>query len=309
MNESQKEPLPRPLPPQERHGELGVIGVATAILLACFGRPMIALVRFSVSSQLYSHIVLIPFISLYLVWVKREHLPVPSKPNRAISCLFLLSGCAILACFWAAKLSGASLTVEDSLALTTLSFLLFFDGICIWFLGSKVLHSIRFPLAFLFLMVPFPVFFTDWVEAVLQHCSAAAALALFKLVGTPVFSTGLSMQLPDITLEVAPQCSGIHSSLALFITSLLAGHFFLRSNWKRFALAAAVIPLAIARNGFRIFTIGELCVHYGPQMIDSDIHHKGGPIFFCLSMVPFLLFLYFLIKRDATVPKATKILT
>jgi exosortase/archaeosortase family protein len=99
-------------------------------------------------------------------------------------------------------------------------------------------------------------------------------------------------------MEVAPQCSGIHSSLALFILSLLAGHLFLRSRWKRATLALAVIPLALLRNGFRVFTIGQLCVHIGPEMIDSYIHRHGGPFFFILSLVPFCILLFFLMKSD-----------
>jgi exosortase/archaeosortase family protein len=87
----------------------------------------------------------------------------------------------------------------------------------------------------------------------------------------------------------------------LFITSILAGHLFLRSPWKRSVLAAAVIPLALLRNGFRVFTIGELCVHIGPQMIDSFIHRRGGPIFFALSLLPFFLLLFFLAKSDRPV--------
>ena len=113
-----------------------------------------------------------------------------------------------------------------------------------------------------------------------------------------MFFHGLIFQLPGFSMEVAPQCSGIHSSLALFITSLLAGYFFLRSRWKRATLAVAVIPLAMLRNGFRVFTIGELCVHIGPEMINSYIHHHGGPFFFVLSLVPFFLLLYFLMRSD-----------
>jgi exosortase C (VPDSG-CTERM-specific) len=276
------------------------------MIVVCFARPLAALLRFSFSSQLYSHVGLIPLISLYLAWVNRDRLPAPSEPRRPMAFLFLAGGFAFLACYLGSLLSGAHLAPEESLGLTTLSFLLFFYAACAFIVGWATLRALAFPLAFLLFIVPFPVFFTVWVEGLLQRCSAEAALAMFKAVGTPVYSTGLAMQLPDISLEVAPQCSGIHSSLALLITSLVAAHFFLRSKWSRFALAAAVLPLAVARNGFRIFTLGELCVHYGPQMIDTDIHHKGGPIFFCLSMVPFLFFLFYLIRRDGARSKASQ---
>jgi exosortase/archaeosortase family protein len=106
-------------------------------------------------------------------------------------------------------------------------------------------------------------------------------------------------------MEVAPQCSGIHSSVALFIISLLAGYLFLRLRWKRATLALAVIPLALLRNGFRVFTIGQLCVHVGPEMINSNLHRHGGPLFFVLSLVPFFLLLFFLMKSDRVLPQTT----
>jgi exosortase/archaeosortase family protein len=73
----------------------------------------------------------------------------------------------------------------------------------------------------------------------------------------------------------------------------------LRRPWKRAVLCLAVIPLALLRNGFRVFVLGELCVHVGPQMIDSPIHHHGGPLFFVLSLVPFFLLLYWLKRTEA----------
>jgi len=55
---------------------------------------------------------------------------------------------------------------------------------------------------------------------------------------------------------------------------------------------AFVIPLGILRNGFRILVIGMLCVFVGPHMIDSPIHHRGGPLFFALSLVPLFILLW-----------------
>jgi exosortase/archaeosortase family protein len=63
-------------------------------------------------------------------------------------------------------------------------------------------------------------------------------------------------------------------------------------------LVAFIIPLGIVRNGFRILTIGLLCVHVGPHMIDSVIHHRGGPIFFALSLIPLFLLLVWLRRGD-----------
>jgi exosortase/archaeosortase family protein len=104
--------------------------------------------------------------------------------------------------------------------------------------------------------------------------------------------------LPGIALEVGQECSGIRSSLVLFITSLLAGYMFLRTPSRRAILVLAVIPLAILRNGLRIGTIGWLCAHISPDFINSAIHERGGPIFFTLSLIPFGLLLLVLRKGE-----------
>src|SRR5207244_4861510 len=97
---------------------------------------------------------------------------------------------------------------------------------------------------------------------------------------------------------IAPECSGIRSSWMLFITSLLAAHLFLKKPWRRSVLVAAVIPLGILRNGFRILVIGLLCVHVGPEMIHSALHRRGGPLFFALSLVPLFLLLWWLRRSE-----------
>jgi exosortase C (VPDSG-CTERM-specific) len=207
-------------------------------------------------------------------------------------------GACCLALFWFAVASGASLAPQDSLAFTTLAFVLCIAGTTAWFLGKSDFRRAVFPLVFLLFMVPFPMAMEHGIETFLQRGSAPPAFWLLKLAGTPVFREDMVFQLPGITLQIAPECSGIRSSIVLFMTSLVAGHLFLRSPWNRAILVGFVLPLALIRNGFRVFTIGQLCVSVGPHMIDSALHHKGGAIFFALSLVPFFLLLLVLIKRE-----------
>jgi exosortase C (VPDSG-CTERM-specific) len=281
---------------------LWAFGLATAVLVLGFSRPLYDLMRFAAGSQLYSYILLIPLISLYLIWLRRQKLPRPSEPAYKFPASALLAGSVGLVGYWLMARSSSRLALVDSLALTTCSFLLFLLGAGFLFLGQETLRPIAFPIAFLFFMSPLPASLRDWIEVFLQHTSAVAADMLFRLSSTPVFRDNLAFQLPGLSLQVAPECSGLHSSLVLFITSLLAGYLFLRAPWKRAALTLAVLPLAILRNGLRIFAIGQLCVHISPEMIHSAFHRHGGPLFFVLSLMPLLLLLVVLQKSD----RATK---
>ena len=195
----------------------------------------------------------------------------------------------MLLAYWLLLRSRLKLMEDDYLAVMMISFLLLFSGICGICLGKEGLRAIAFPLALLGFMVPIPAFAMPPIDAFLQNGSAAAAEGFFSLAFTPVLRTGMVFHLPDINLEVAKECSGIQSSMVLLITGLVAGHLFLQRPRNRAILALLMIPLGLLRNGFRVFTLGELCVHIGPQMINSPIHHRGGPIFFALSLV--LLFI------------------
>lgn len=267
--------------------------VATAVLLAAFSWPLYQLARFSFENDLYSHTLLVPFISLYLVWLMRERLPAPTAPDARLAILPLMVG-GILLVLRLALSPGP----DDALAMSILALVCLFGGICGIYLGRDTLRAVAFPLGFLVFMAPFPTAVLDWIEAGLQQWSASAAYVFFSAAGTTMFRQDTFFQLPGMKLFVAPECSGIHSTLALFITSLLAGHLFLNSPGKRLILALVVVPLAILRNGLRIFVIGELCVRIGPHMIDSYIHRHGGPIFFAISLIPFSTVLWLLLKSE-----------
>jgi exosortase len=160
------------------------------------------------------------------------------------------------------------------------------------------LRPIVFAVAFLVFMVPMPTFLTHWLEVCLQHASAEAAAVLFAVTGTTVSRQGLTFQLTGVAVEVAEECSGIHSSLVLFITSVIGGHLLLRSNVSRVVLALAVVPLAIARNGFRIYVLAALASAVDPAIMQSPLHRRGGPLFFVMSLVPFLALLWILVKLE-----------
>ncbi len=270
-----------------------------AVLLLCFSLPLYQWVRFGLGNDLYSYTLLVPLVSAYLFGSGPTAESVHPRPAFRLFG-YLSAGLGVLAaCAWLyAGVTGAGLTVQDAAALSMFAFVLSFAGLCGLTLPPAMQSRAKFPLGFLIFMVPFPVALEHGIESLLQHGSAPPAYWLFELVGTPLLREGLVFNLPGISIQIAPECSGIRSTLVLFMTSILAGHLFLRTAWRRVALTAFVIPLALARNGFRVFTIGQLCVSVGPHMIDSPIHHRGGPIFFALSLIPFFIFVFLLVRAD-----------
>ena len=274
------------------------------LLLAAFGQPLLALANYAAHSALHSHILLIPFVSAYLLYIRRDQLPRRYVADLPLGIVLLAGGLGVLLFTYWLNFAGRAPADNYYLVLLTLSFLCCLAAGGFFFFGRDWMRAAAFPLAYLIFMIPMPDAMADALETASKYASAEVANLFFQLGGTPFLRAGLIFQLPNITIEVAQECSGIRSSWVLFITSVLAANLFLKSSWRRLVLVALVIPLAILRNGFRIFVIGLLCVNAGPQMINSVIHRRGGPVFFVLSLIPFLLLLWWLRKGEIRVRPA-----
>jgi exosortase C (VPDSG-CTERM-specific) len=268
------------------------------VLVAAFAQPLLMLIRYAAGSQLYSYILLVPFVSAYLLYLRRNQLPKNYSIDLPLAILSLTIGLGILAFTWWLHFAERAPANNDYLVLLTLSFLCCLAAGGFFFFGRGWMRSAAFPLAYLIFMVPMPDAMADALETASKYASAEVANLFFHLSGMPFLRSGLIFQLPNITIEVAQACSGIRSSWVLFMTSILAANLFLKTPWRRFALVVFVIPLAILRNGFRILVIGLLCMHMGPQMIHSPIHSHGGPLFFMVSLIPFFVVLWWLHRGD-----------
>jgi exosortase C (VPDSG-CTERM-specific) len=273
-----------------------------AFLTLAFIRPLTALATYAAETDLHSHILLVPFISAYLIYIRRMQLPKEYLSSWGCALVSLFFGLASLLA--ASNIVEPALSQNDVLSLTAFSFVCLIATGGFLFLGRNWMTAAAFPFAFLIFMVPLPDGIVDRLETASKLVSAEAAALFFSIVGTPVLRDGTVFQLPGIVIEVAQECSGIRSSWVLFITSVLASYLFLKSPWRRAVLIAFVIPLGILRNGFRILVIGLLCVQVGPQMIHSTIHRQGGPLFFALSLIPLFLLLWWLRRGEVAADAA-----
>jgi exosortase C (VPDSG-CTERM-specific) len=268
------------------------------VVLVVFARPLLMLASYVVGSQLHSYILLIPFVSAYLLYSRRDQLPRKRTTDFLLTFVSLAAGLGLFVLAHALQFAGRAPTINTRIVLLTLSFLCCLAAGGFFFFGRAWMQAAAFPLAYLVFMVPMPDAMADAVETASKYASAEVANVLFHLSGTPFLRAGPIFQLPNITIEVAQECSGIRSTWVFFITSILAANLFLNATWRRFALVAFVIPIAILRNGFRILVIGILCVNVGPQMIHSIIHRRGGPVFFMLALIPFFAVLWLLRRGD-----------
>lgn len=271
-----------------------MFAVFVGLLVLVFSKPIFHLFQFAWNDELYSHIPLIPAVALYLLWLKRQEISAPRTKPTPLALMPLALGLGALVWNW----TNPGEVAEDRYASLGYAFLGFLHAGALVLLGGRLYKQMAFPLCILIFAVPMPAALTLKITAFLQHGSADVAQVFLQLSGMPLVRSGTIFRLPGFAMEVAPQCSGIHSTLALLITSVLAGYVLLREKSRRWLLALAILPLALLRNALRIFTIGQLCVLVDPEIVHSFIHKRGGPVFFAFSLIPFLLLLVFLKRSE-----------
>jgi len=261
----------------------GLFLLATAIALWMLYGPLRNFLHSSQGSELYSHIILIPLISAYLFFVDRK--AIFSDPAHSYAPGIVLSVTGLML-FLAGTSQQPALNQPDYASVITLSAAIFWTGTLMLLYGIKAFRTATFPILFLLFMVPIPSALMNEIISVLQIGSAQMGHLLFLLVGMPFSREGLVFHLPGASIEVAAQCSGIHSSLALLITSVLAAHFFLQATWKRAVLVLCVLPVAIFKNAVRIVTISWLSVYVDERILAGGfLHRSGGFLFFALGVV------------------------
>ena len=255
-----------------------IFAAFTLLALAMVFEPLKDLLDSAARSDYYSHIMLIPLVSAYLFFQGRKI--IFSKPGPIYPFALALSafGAALYSFGYA---QGSNLNQNDYASLLTFSAIVFWVGGFVLLYGVKALSQAFFPILFLAFMVPMPSFLLDKIIYALQVGSTEASEILFTLAGVPFQREGFVFHVPGVSIEVAEQCSGIRSSLALFITSILAGHFFLGRFWKKFVLALIVFPVTVFKNGIRIVTLSLLGAYVDQRWLtESSLHHSGGFVFF-----------------------------
>jgi len=250
----------------------------------------------SFHSELYSHIPVIPLISLFILFVGRKRVLGDVSWGWA--------GIVLLALGSAALLNGnriGGLDKNDYLSMVMAGAVLWFIGSFVLAYGGKAFKKAMFPLLLLAFVIPIPKFILEPFVDLLLIGSAYFTDLIFSLTGVPVYREGFVFALPGVTIEVAEQCSGIRSSIALIITSVLAGYLFLKSGWTRLILVLSFFPITVFKNAMRIVTLSLLASYVDMRFITGSWLHKSGGIpFFVVGLVlmaPVLLALVNLEKK------------
>jgi exosortase len=257
-----------------------------ALVAITLRSPLAALIKLSLSDERYSYVSLLPVTTLGLVLLRRKTIFLAPRYCPAVGLPLMALGILL-----ASTNKDLSTTVCGIVLILIAGFVLIF-GLQAVIVGS-------FPLGLLILMIPIPVAAINHFVSALQYSSAYLSGLLFKLMKVPAFRQGLIISLPGFDIEIAEQCSGIRSSIALVLASSLAGYVFLQGALNRCFLTFITVPVVIFKNAVRIVSLSSLALYVNKGFLFGNLHRYGGLCFSLLDLVIVVPLILLLHKSEA----------
>jgi len=279
---------------------LGLIGASVAI----WWRPFLAVVHLAATNDAYTHILLIPPLTAGMICPLARQSKWSYEQGAPLG-VFLLGAALFLDVLAVRNLETSP--AEICLAASICAAVIWWVGSASLCFGLQVFPRFLFPLCFLFLTVPFPALIASWLSRFLQYQSAVATSILFHAARVPVMREGVLLSIPGLDIEVANECSSIRSSMCLIVVAMFLAQLFLRSSWRKALLILVAIPLSIAKNAFRIFTIAELGTRVDPAFLDGWLHHHGGIIFLAVGIIATGVLVWLLRHGDSDASLARRV--
>ncbi len=219
------------------------------------------------NSSVYSHGFLVPLISLYLVWEYRGALErISPSPSYLMGFILLSLG---LALHLASQAAGILVIQEASLIITI-------SGMVLFILGPGFLRNLAFPILYLSFMLTSWGIFTERLHMPFQLFSADLGTRLLHIVGVPAYLESVYIMLPDITLEVARECSGVNYLVSVAALGIPLAYLALKSWPRRVLLVSGALIVAVLANSLRVALIGVLSYHNFSGALHGPMHILHG---------------------------------
>ena len=220
----------------------------------------------------YSHGYLIPFVSLWVIWFKREEYFAASKGICKWGLLVIVTA---LAMHWL----GAKM---QQTRISLISFIMLLWGIPLYFYGWPVARLLIFPCSYLIFCVPLN--FLDALAGPLQHMASSLGQSVLEAMGIECQRVGTQLLSPYFQLNVEAPCSGLRSLLAMTALTAVYAYFTQDTLVKKWILFLASIPIAVAGNVGRIISIALVSITAG-QDFGTTLHHDwSGYVLFAVAI-------------------------
>lgn len=235
-----------------------------------------------------SHGILVPLVSLFFIWQKKEGLKSATISNSNWGAVILLISMGLYLISYA----GAVAVVSRAMIVSSLI------GLVMFTLGKEFFSLLAFPLLYLFFMVPVPDTILGLVALPLQLFATKVSTFFIHIFSIPAYREGNMLYFAQTQLEVAEACSGIRSIMSFGMLSFIFAYMMDKIWWKRIFLILSTIPLALFANIVRVTGTGILAHFYGSRVALGFLHEFSGLAVFAFGFV--LLLLEFLLLNRAS---------
>jgi len=233
--------------------------------------------RYMGADSYYSHGFLIPFVTGYLIWLKKDELSRAEKQSSWLG-LFLIISAVLVHIF------GIAIYV---FSIAGFSIWILIVGISLFLYGKEVTKIILFPLFFLLFMFPLPGAVISMVSLPLKFIVAQLGVKIASLFGVPLLLDGFVITIPQGDLLVGNPCSGLRSLIAFLAMGSLFAYFSNLSNGRKIFLFLLAIPIAIASNLVRVPILIIWSYKWGLASAAPDtwVHTGSGFVVFILGLL------------------------
>ena len=234
----------------------------------------------------YSHGFIVPLISGYFIYQRREVLNKTVVSPYAPGLLVISLGILLLIIGY----KGTELFTMR------LSLLIVLAGIILHFFGKEIFRILLLPGFYLVLMIPLPEIIYNAIAFPLKLFVAKYSVLFLQAINITVYREGNIIMFPNIVLEVADACSGIRSLMSLVALSVAISFFVKASNLKKTVIVLSAIPIAVFTNALRVIVTGILAKHWGLAAAEGFFHEFAGMLVFGFAML--MLFIVGIILRE-----------
>ncbi len=231
--------------------------------------------RWNGKESYYSHGFLVPLITLFIIWQRRDVLS-KIKITGNILGLWIVAACLLVHVICAAL----RVYFVSGFTLITLVY-----GMVLFFFGKDVVRKLTFPILFLFTMVPLPLAAIGVLTVKLKLLATQLSVFVLNTIGFRCIQDGSFIRMPSSFIEVAAPCSGLRSIISLLTLGLLFAYFSKTSFFKKSILFLSSIPIAIATNVMRITVVAVVNDLYGGKVAMGVFHDLTGYLVFVVAFV------------------------
>ncbi len=231
--------------------------------------------RWWAADSYYSHGVLVPFVTAYLIWQLKDELANIKQSESKWGIVFIIIGVLL-------HLVSALFRVYFS---SGFAMLIVFIGIALYFYGYEICKRLAFPIFFLAFMLPLPEVAIVNISFKLKMFAAELATVALNGMNIPAIREGSLIKMPHAFVVVDDVCSGLRSLISLTALGSIFAYWLKGPIWKRAIVFLTTIPIAIITNMLRVIFLAFVSEVWGAEYIDGFIHDASGFAVFAIAFV------------------------